>query len=49
MTADVKKIQQMAARIRRDIVVMIGGEGQLDHLGGSCSCAILWPHCICTR
>ena len=39
MRADVKKIQQMAARIRRDIVVMIGGEGQVGHLGGSCSCA----------
>lgn len=39
MTADVKEIQQMAARIRRDIVVMIGGDGQVGHLGGSCSCA----------
>ncbi len=39
MRADVKKIRQMAARIRRDIVVMIGGEGQVGHLGGSCSCA----------
>jgi transketolase len=39
MTADVKKIQQMADRIRRNIVGMIGGEGQVGHLGGSCSCA----------
>jgi len=39
MKADVKKIQQMAARIRRDIVLMIGGEGQVGHLGGSCSSA----------
>jgi transketolase len=39
MTEDIKKIRQMAARIRRDIVVMIGGEGQAGHLGGSCSSA----------
>lgn len=39
MTADIKKIQQMAARIRRDIVEMIGGEGHTGHLGGSCSSA----------
>jgi len=39
MTADVRKIEQMAARIRRNIVGMIGGEGQVGHLGGSCSCA----------
>jgi hypothetical protein len=29
MTADVKKVQQMADRIRRNIVGMIGGEGQV--------------------
>ncbi len=39
MTADVRMIEQMAARIRRNIVGMIGGEGQVGHLGGSCSCA----------
>ncbi len=39
MTADVRVMEQMAARIRRNIVEMIGGEGQAGHLGGSCSCA----------
>ena len=39
MTADIKKIQQMSALIRRDIVEMIGGEGHTGHLGGSCSSA----------
>lgn len=33
------KIRKFAAEIRRDIVVMIGGEGHVGHLGGSCSCA----------
>jgi len=39
MTADLRMIEQMAARIRRNIIGMIGGEGQVGHLGGSCSCA----------
>jgi transketolase len=38
MTADKKKIERMAVSIRRDIVLMIGGEGHVGHLGGSCSC-----------
>ncbi len=33
------KIQRLANRIRRDVVEMIGGEGQVGHLGGSCSSA----------
>ena len=39
MIADLKKIKKMAALIRKDIVLMIGGEGLVGHLGGSCSCA----------
>ena len=39
MAADIKEIQHMAAKIRRDIVEMIGGEGHTGHLGGSCSSA----------
>ncbi|MFC1920987.1 transketolase [Chloroflexota bacterium] len=39
MATDIKTIKQMAARIRRDIVEMIGGEGHVGHLGGSCSSA----------
>ncbi len=35
----IKKIQKLAARIRRDVVLMIGGEGHVGHLGGSCSSA----------
>jgi transketolase len=38
MTADIRKIKQMAALMRRDIALMIGGEGHVGHLGGSCSC-----------
>ena len=38
MSIDKKKIEKMAALIRRDIVLMIGGEGHVGHLGGSCSC-----------
>lgn len=33
------KIRRLANRIRRDVVEMIGGEGQVGHLGGSCSSA----------
>lgn len=35
----INKIKKLAANIRRDIVLMIGGEGQTGHLGGSCSSA----------
>ena len=35
----VREIQILAARIRRDIVMMIGDKGQVGHLGGACSCA----------
>ena len=35
--AQVKKIEQLAARIRKDIVEMLGNEGHVGHLGGSCS------------
>jgi transketolase len=37
--SDYKDLMLLAAKIRRDIVLMIGGEGQVGHLGGSCSCA----------
>jgi transketolase len=37
--ATIRRVQLLAAQIRRDIVVMIGGEGQTGHLGGSCSSA----------
>lgn len=32
-------IKKLAAQIRRDVVMMIGGEGHVGHLGGSCSSA----------
>ena len=35
----VKKIQRLAAQIRKDVVMMIGCEGHVGHLGGSCSSA----------
>nr|WP_319490035.1 transketolase [uncultured Caproiciproducens sp.] len=35
----VKKIEKLAINIRRDVVNMIGGEGHVGHLGGSCSSA----------
>ncbi|MEM1486103.1 transketolase [Oscillospiraceae bacterium PP1C4] len=35
----VNKIKKMAAQIRKDVVLMIGGEGHVGHLGGSCSSA----------
>lgn len=35
----IRKIQLLATHIRRDVVEMIGGEGQVGHLGGSCSSA----------
>jgi transketolase len=39
MTNDIKSIKKMAAQIRKDVVLMIGGEGRVGHLGGSCSSA----------
>ncbi len=39
VTQTIRKIQRLANRIRRDVVEMIGGEGQVGHLGGSCSSA----------
>ncbi|WP_038323602.1 transketolase [Caproiciproducens sp. R1] len=35
----VKEIKKLAINIRRDVVNMIGGEGHVGHLGGSCSSA----------
>ncbi len=35
----VKKLQRLAAQIRKDVVLMIGCEGHVGHLGGSCSSA----------
>ncbi len=32
-------VKLLAAKIRRDVVMMIGGDGQTGHLGGSCSSA----------
>lgn len=44
----VKKIAHLAARIRRDVVTIIGGDGHVGHLGGSCSSAdvvaVLYGH-----
>ena len=34
-----RNVELLAAKIRRDVVLMIGGEGQTGHLGGSCSTA----------
>jgi len=34
-----KKIQRLAVQIRKDVVLMIGSEGHVGHLGGSCSSA----------
>ncbi len=33
------KIRKLATQIRRDVVEMLGGEGHVGHLGGSCSSA----------
>ena len=33
------EIRKLATRIRRDVVEMLGGEGHVGHLGGSCSSA----------
>jgi len=33
------EIKRLATKIRRDIVEMLGGEGHVGHLGGSCSSA----------
>ena len=35
----VRKIQRLAAQIRKDVVLMIGCKGNVGHLGGSCSSA----------
>ena len=35
----IRCVEQLAAKIRRDVVKMIGGEGHVGHLGGSCSSA----------
>lgn len=35
----INKIRLLAAKIRRDVVQMIGSKGQTGHLGGSCSSA----------
>lgn len=34
-----KSVKRLAATIRKNIVLMIGGEGHVGHLGGSCSSA----------
>jgi len=34
-----RKIQSLATKIRRDVVEMLGGDGHVGHLGGSCSSA----------
>ena len=36
-----RQIKKMATQIRRDVVEMLGGEGHVGHLGGSCSSADL--------
>jgi len=36
---DIRRIRKMAAQIRKDVVLMIGGDGHVGHLGGSCSSA----------
>ncbi len=38
-TYDKKALSQLATHIRRDVVEMLGGEGHVGHLGGSCSSA----------
>ncbi|MDR3120526.1 MAG: transketolase [Clostridiales bacterium] len=44
----VRELQRLATQIRRDVVEMIGGEGAVGHLGGSCSSAdviaVLYGH-----
>ena len=37
----IKRVENLAVRIRRDIILMVGGQGQVGHIGGSCSCADL--------
>jgi transketolase len=37
--ATVRNAERLAAKIRRDVVRMIGCLGQTGHLGGACSCA----------
>ena len=34
-----RELQLLAAKLRRDIVIMIGKKGHVGHIGGSCSCA----------
>ena len=36
---EVRDLRILATKMRKDIVEMIGGEGHVGHLGGSCSCA----------
>ena len=35
----VKNVEKMATQLRKNIITMIGGEGHVGHLGGSCSSA----------
>lgn len=37
--ATISAVKRLAANIRKDVVTMIGCEGQMGHLGGSCSSA----------
>ena len=45
---DTVAISRLATQIRRDVVEMLGGEGHVGHLGGSCSSAdivaVLFAH-----
>jgi transketolase len=35
----IKRIQKLGTQIRKDVVLMVGGEGHVGHIGGSCSSA----------
>jgi transketolase len=37
----IKNVKLLAAQIRRGVVMMVGGKGQVGHIGGSCSSADL--------
>lgn len=39
--AAIKKVQSLAAKIRRNVIKMVGCKGQAGHIGGSCSSADL--------
>lgn len=43
------EVKKMAAHIRRDIVEMLGGEGHVGHLGGSCSSADIVATLYCYK